>query len=108
MCKDIKDKNNAKQQLHFIKRGATQAARSTLCNVQCTLYTEHIKQDNMHIKVQRETESVHQRNIEIDAGVQCTLTEAGVQHSRGKGWDSWGRHLPTKGKPGFTSTREGK
>ena len=31
-----------------------------------------------------------------------------VQHSRGKGWDSWGRHLPTKGKPGFTSTREGK
>ena len=79
-----------------------------MCNVQCTLYTEHIKQDNMHIKVQRETESVHQRNIEIDAGVQCTLTEAGVQHSRGKGWDSWGRHLPTKGKPGFTSTREGK
>ena len=78
--------------------------------MQCTVYIVYRAHQTGQYAYQgiRETESVHQRNIEIDAGVQCTLTEAGVQHSRGKGWDSWGRHLPTKGKPGFTSTREGK
>ena len=84
--------------------------KSSSKDVQCTVYIVYRAHQTGQYAYQgiRETESVHQRNIEIDAGAQCTLTEAGVQHSRGKGWDSWGRHLPTKGKPGFTSTREGK
>ena len=74
-----------------------------LYNVHCirskSICTTCIKVYSYIYLYNRVTDSVHQRKIGKDPG---------VQHSRGKGWDSWGRHLPTKGKPGFTSTREGK